>query len=784
MANIVIASQNNNMSETDGSLRTAVFNFMTKLAKDHTTSGLHVEPIHNSVDPRARTARVNQQFRAVLFQLEDQDDNTPTFVYYGTWNHDDAIDIARRTTIKVNPVNGTVEALDEVTERRAEEDHKEYLHALQKQTEAIQNGMRAAHSDTQKAQEKAEEAQRRKELAEKRKYFALPYDKEQLTDRLGLPDKLATRILQASSEEEVLHIAEKDPIPWRQTVILDLAVKTSIDEIWQKMQFEDVQLSEEEAASDKAILEATKRPASQMQFTYAKNQEELQRVIEGGDMGAWRVFLHPEQRRYVENDYKTSFRLIGGAGTGKTVVLLHRAQRLAQEDPNARIILTTFNTALAKNLERDLNTLNSDLPQAEHLGDQGIYTRGPDSLANTVLKSKQLSPYVEKAAMKIVGSSDVARYPSRVYNHTVDNVWEEAVTRAGVELEPHLANPTFLEAEYVYVVLGNRITTFPQYARVRRPGRGSRLGRKQRRDLWKVFESYHENNNFNYKVSYPEVLAIAAEALRLYAEAENQYLADYVLIDEGQDLSPAHWLFIRALVAPAENDIFICEDNHQRIYSHPIKLSDYNIPTQGCTRKLKLNYRTTAENLHFAQQILEGGDYVDMEDQAESTEGYMSARSGPKPTIIHADDLGDELDKIATTVQGWMDNNVNPDTIAVLTRTTKQQSLYADGLIDRGLPATTSISHPTPGTIRVMTMHRSKGMEFTHVVLPGLTKAYLPMGSILNNLDDEEQRDAILRERSLFYVAATRARDKLLLSHSGDPTEFLAAITTEVETEK
>lgn len=778
MANIVIASQNNNMSETDGSLRTAVFNFMTKLAEDHTTNGLHVEPIHHSVDPRARTARVNQQFRAVLFQLEDQDDDTPTFVYYGTWNHDDAIDIARRTSIKVNPVNGTVETLDEVTERRAEEDHEEYLYAIQKQTEAIEKGMRAADTAAQ------EEAKRQKELAEKRKYFALPYDKEQLTDKLGLPDKLATRILDAQSEEEVLHIAEKDPIPWRQSVILDLAVKTSIDEIWQKMQFEDVKLSEEEASSDKAILEATKRPASKMQFTYAKNQEELQRVIEGGDMGAWRVFLHPEQRRYVENDYKTSFRLLGGAGTGKTVVLLHRTERLAQEDPNARIVLTTFNTVLAENLERDLNTLNPDLPQAENLGDEGIYTRGPDSLANTVLKSKHLSPYVEEAGMKIVGSSEVARYASRVYNHTVDNVWEEAVTHAGVDLEPHLANPTFLEAEYVYVVLGNRITSFPQYARVRRPGRGSRLGRKQRRDLWKVFESYHENNNFNYKISYPEVLAIAAEALRLYAEAENTYLADYVLIDEGQDLSPAHWLFIRALVAPTENDIFICEDNHQRIYSHPIKLTDYNIPTQGCTRKLKLNYRTTAENLHFAQQILKGGNYVDMEDIAESTEGYVSARSGPKPTIIHADDLGDELDKITAAVQKWIDDRkVNPDTIAVLTRTTKQQSLYADGLIDRGLPATTSISHPTPGTIRVMTMHRSKGMEFTHVVLPGLTKAYLLMGSMLEDLDEEEQLDAILRERSLFYVAATRARDKLLLSHSGDPTEFLSAITAEVELE-
>jgi len=167
----------------------------------------------------------------------------------------------------------------------------------------------------------------------------------------------------------------------------------------------------------------------------------------------------------------------------------------------------------------------------------------------------------------------------------------------------------------------------------------------------------------------------------------------------------------------------------------------------------------------------------------KAREGYVSARSGPT-TIIHAEDLGDELDKITAAVQTWIDDRkVNPEHHRSAHPHTKQQSLYADGLIDRGLPATTSVSHPTPGTIRVMTMHRSKAWSLRMLCCPGLPKAYLPMGSMLEDLDEEEQLDAILRERSLFYVAATRARDKLLLSHSGDPTEFLSAITAEVELE-
>ena len=84
------------------------------------------------------------------------------------------------------------------------------------------------------------------------------------------------------------------------------------------------------------LIEGLRHPAAQMSFAWIENNAELRRVIEGGDFGAWRVFLHPEQRKYAERSYSGPFRLSGGAGTGKTVVLLHRARMLARRSSPAR----------------------------------------------------------------------------------------------------------------------------------------------------------------------------------------------------------------------------------------------------------------------------------------------------------------------------------------------------------------------------------------------------------------------------------------------------------------
>ena len=160
------------------------------------------------------------------------------------------------------------------------------------------------------------------------------------------------------------------------------------------------------------------------------------------------------------------------------------------------------------------------------------------------------------------------------------------------------------------MVLANRITTLEQYAKIARPGRGVRLSRPQRIAVWKLVEAYRRQSQMDETLSFPEVLALAAEALRDRAESGGRYLADHVIVDEAQDLHATHWALLRALVAEGPNDLFIAEDSHQRIYGSPVVLSRFGIKIVGRSRRLTLNYRTTAQNLHFAVGVLSGADYT------------------------------------------------------------------------------------------------------------------------------------------------------------------------------
>lgn len=110
MANLVIASNSKGMSKLDGSIKNKVYDFFEKLAADDTQPSLHIEPLHVAIDPRVRTGRVDLHYRAVLFRVDDKSSG-PTYIYMGTWGHDDAIKLAERATLRVNPINGTLEGL-------------------------------------------------------------------------------------------------------------------------------------------------------------------------------------------------------------------------------------------------------------------------------------------------------------------------------------------------------------------------------------------------------------------------------------------------------------------------------------------------------------------------------------------------------------------------------------------------------------------------------------------------------------------------------------------------
>ena len=416
-------------------------------------------------------------------------------------------------------------------------------------------------------------------------------------------------------------------------------------------------------------------------------------------------------------------------------------------------MVTTFTTNLAESMRESLRELDPKVVQTSKLGEPGVYVTGIDALAAAVLRGA--GPRLSASMQSVLG--EVRTNTNR---RTAGERWNSILDGANSPLPAAIANADFLSSEYELVVLPNRVVSEADYLRVRRPGRGVALDRAKRLDVWALLDSYRASSRVDGTLDFAEAAAVAAAYLD---DDPDRRPADHVLVDEGQDLLPTHWQLARALVAPGDDDLFIAEDSHQRIYGSKIVLGRYGIKIVGRSQRLTLNYRTTAQNLHYAMTILEGGDYVDLEDEAEETR-YRSARSGPAPKILRAISLSDELTAIGDRVRGWLDAGDSPATIAVLVHDRYSRDRIVNRLSELDIPAR-AVDRDAPPTdrVQVMTMHRAKGMEFSKVILADVGYRSPAEAARLEQLDPADRQDAELRTRSLVYVAATRARDVLVV---------------------
>lgn len=741
MAHLMIASNNKNLGRVDGSMKAKVYDFLDKINENDTALGLHIEPIKGAQDSKVRTGRVDDNYRAVMFKTRGGD-GQPTYVYIGTWKHDVANSYAERAVLKVNDVSGVLEW------ELVDEPLKEPSPAP-----APVPGPGSTPS----------------------LFLTYGFTLSDLRDRIGI-DPAVAQLAMAASDESALEAVAAKAIDWQGMALIDLAVGLSIEEVIDRYSVKPP--TNIDATDEEKLIEALEHPTTKMQFAFIDDNEELRRVIEGGDFAAWRTFLHPEQRAYVEGHRNGAFRVSGGAGTGKTVVAIHRANFLMEHEPNTRIVLTTFNKTLAAGMQTDLRVLNPSIPLASAPGKAGVYVRGIDALARAIVSA--------------VSSAELADATTALFGHaqglapvkdSSDSLWRDALGSVDHGLEPRIASPAFFDAEYVDVVLANRIATIEDYARVPRPGRGVRLTRPQRIGVWKVINAFRRANRMDDSATFPDVVAAAAEVLRRRSESGGSHLADHVIVDEAQDLHSPHWGLLRALVAPGSDDLFIAEDSHQRIYGHKIVLGRLGISIVGRSRRLTLNYRTTAQNLRFALGVLEGGDYSDIEGSDESTKGYRSARTGPTPRLLPCATLNDELDSVAATITSWTDVGADPSTIAVLTRGVDARNRMVRALTERRVQARALDDSPIPaGLVAVLTMHRAKGMEFSRVVLAGIGKNSIPSAASVKSVPEEERADALQRERSLLYVASSRARDELVVTWVGEQSDLLGTHVLEPAT--
>ena len=825
MATILLpSSKTKDATAKDPSLRAKIGPFISKLSTMSTSSGLHLEPIRGSRDRRVRTARVTDFYRAVLFELAA--DGEVVYVIHGIWPHDEAIKIAESVTVHVNPRNGITEVvnvgdligLDPRTVEEARRTAQAELAAAQREADEIARETARIQAANAEARRRNEEAVRGADagsaptqapgepvgtggqrgeggaVAGTAGAAAVPgavvvpsrdqapvwpdgLTVEMLHDELGIDVRLGAAALAAQGESQLLDLASTARVSWQGEALLNLATGATIEEIREDF---GLRPSRDVSAepTDADLIAGLRTRAARSTFTWLESDEDLRRAIEGLSFAEWQLFLHPQQRALVERRANGPMRVSGGAGTGKTVIAVHRAVELAKRDKaggqEPRILLTTYTRNLADDLRRQVAQLEPRLPFTEKLSEPGVMVSGLDRVARMILQ--QAGARISPIAQAVIGQPR-----GRVLTYPRENVWQEVLTLMGDELPERLRSADFLESEYELIVLPQRVTTLKQYLRVRRPGRGVALDRSKRAAVWKAMERYRDRSADLGVTSFDEQLALAAAWLDQEAALGTPRPFRHVLVDEAQDLTPAHLQLLRALVEPGPDDLFLAEDSHQRIYGKKITLSHYGIQVRGRSRRLTRNYRTTRQNLDVAFGILDPGTYEDMEGQAEEHH-YVSPRSGPEPLLLHATDRADELSKAAELLTVWLEQDRDsedsaPESIAILVRDRYQRDAVVNGLAQHGVEVR-AVDREAAGRGRpvVMTMHRAKGLEFRKVLLFDVSKNAIPRPLRDQQYSDADRDDALLRERSLLYVAATRARDQLAISWSGEASPLITAL--------
>ena len=306
------------VNKLEPAVKKKAFAFLEKLGENDALPGLHIERIQDVVDERVRTGRVDSFYRAVLFKVQGSGDEAH-YVFTGIWPHDEAIEVARKTRLTINPVNGVAELIREI-----------------EKTAPPPSSPRAAVSVAPAAAKETDPVEFAASAASSSFLGSRGYLAQELVEDLGLESSIAGRAMEASDKNALEVIAEEaaERALWQGVALLELESGISVSELKDKLALENYEpeLAENE---DDRLIEALHHPAAQISFSIV-DDDDLRRAIDDGDFEAWRVFLHPEQRKYASNHYKGAFRLSGGAGTGKTVVLLHRARMLARADATSR----------------------------------------------------------------------------------------------------------------------------------------------------------------------------------------------------------------------------------------------------------------------------------------------------------------------------------------------------------------------------------------------------------------------------------------------------------------
>ena len=661
---------------------------ITKFKQNPTSPGLNYEKI-KSRDKRIRSLRVDQDYRAIVLQA----DNSNTFLLLWVDKHDAAYDWAEGRTCSVNANTGAIQVIDV-------------------------NQIEAAPAKVILPEKPAEKE--------------LPDIYQQFTDAdlagVGVTDLMLPLIRSIKSENEIETLLNTIPKTTYEALFM-LGLGENYDEVRDELGIIPDATYDAEDFDSALELDQNKQ-----HFSAITDDAELEALL-NAPMDKWRVYLHPSQRKLVTANFNGPARVLGGAGTGKTVVAMHRAKFLANKcSENERIFFTTFTKSLIQDIKNNLQKICS----FDEI--QKIEINHIDAWCHDFLIRQNMPCEVA------YGSNPLRK-----------KLWDSSLTYN----EESSIDDAFLKDEWDKVIQYHDLESLQDYLRIARAGRHSRLSRIQRKRIWPVFAEYRsllmENNLFE-----PADMFRAARILILSRDIRVGF--KHIIADEVQDLHPQALRLLRAIVPEdqfKQNDLFLVGDGHQNLYGHHIVFSQLGINIMGRGKRLKINYRTPEESRRWACLVLKGTSVSNLDGELDSNKGYISLITGPDPTFVSAKTFDEEVKTIAE----WI-NQIKSDDPTKVVCVTAGTNAEIDALATE-LPkyGVSNLHHITTSNhdcnesapVRLITHHRIKGLEFDHVCISGCSQQKWSgySGSRLS------------AAKCLLHVAATRTKNSLLITATG-----------------
>ena len=678
------------------SVHSKVMKWAIQFQADPTSPGINYENINGAKDPNLKSVRLDKDWRGIVFKPSKGD----VYVLLYVDHHDDAYRWAENRKLTINPVTGAMQmvTLEHVVEQEAEAAAPEQpvpdYAAPPQPVEPVAAPLYGELSDT--------------ELMS-----------------LGVPEELLSAVRKIGSEEALDALQSRLPAEAYEGLFL-VAAGDSVNQV---LQARETRVDQAIDTSDFAAALATAE--SQSRFVVVDDDEAMLAIM-NAPLAQWRVFLHPTQNKLARGDRSGPVRVLGGAGTGKTVLAMHRAKWLAENRAlgGKKVLFTTFTRNLALDIEENLKTLCSADAMSR------IEVKNLDAWVGGFMRARKLEHRI-------------------VYDRKQDGAlqaWQSALATKDATLD---LSDSFYSDELEQVVLAQGLTTLDQYRTARRIGRGVILSRAKRDAVWPVFEEYRGQLASRKLKEVDDAYREIGEMIATEQGSELGYAA--IVIDETQDFGPQALKLLRAMIAHGPNDLFFVGDGHQRIYSrNRAAMSRCGIDIRGRSRKLYLNYRTTDEIRRQAVALLEACEIDDLDDGHDESKRYKSLSHGPAPEVRKTSGLEEASEATIGFIQQWRSAQAENESLSFCvvsysekSRDALGQQLQAAGIAS--VPITAQSNHADArNVVHLATMHRAKGLEFDCVIVVA-PESYLGPA------------EETAGQRRLLYVALTRAKRGALL---------------------